>query len=240
MSERFLSTIVVVLTASALVLWVAQRFVPSSRTLGIASLRESIVSFAVAGFLALLIVQFLARPYFIPSASMESTLLVHDVLIVEKPSFEFSVPHDGDIAVFHPPIVAPDDFIKRVIGSPGDSLRIHGGKLTRNGVLTNEPYADPPQYEFSIHDYGLYVDGVRMTPASANLPPRSDWTAPDRVPENCYIMLGDNRNDSEDSHVWGCAQASGRFASGPRAGEPAYFVGKAVAIVFPLTRIRGL
>lgn len=240
MSERFLSSIVVLLTACALVLYVLQRFVPSTRTRTLASLRESVTSFAVAGFIALIIVQFIARPYFIPSASMEQTLLINDVLVVEKPSFEFGRPHDDEIAVFHPPVDSPDDFIKRVIGSPGDRLQIHNGQLTRNGVPALEPFADPPRYELSIHDYGFYVDGAPLSATFANLPPRSAWTAPDRVPKGCYIMLGDNRNDSEDSHVWGCAQTGGRFFSGQRAGEPAYFVGRAIAIVFPPTRIHGL
>jgi hypothetical protein len=66
------------------------------------------------------------------------------------------------------------------------------------------------------------------------------WTAPDRIPPNCYLMLGDNRNDSEDSHIWGFAQDAGTFATGPRAGERAGFTGRAVVVFWPVTEARAL
>ena len=66
------------------------------------------------------------------------------------------------------------------------------------------------------------------------------WTAPDRIPPHCYVMFGDNRNDSEDSHVWGFAQDAGRFASGARAGEAAGFTGRAFVIFWPPSQARTL
>jgi signal peptidase I len=70
------------------------------------------------------------------------------------------------------------------------------------------------------------------------VPPASQWSAPDRIPPHCYIMLGDNRNDSEDSHIWGFAQDGGRFASGARAGERAGFTGRAFLIFWPFSQAR--
>jgi hypothetical protein len=64
------------------------------------------------------------------------------------------------------------------------------------------------------------------------------WGAPDRIPPNCYLMFGDNRNDSEDSHIWGFAQNHGTFASGPRAGERAGFTGRAFLIFWPITQAK--
>jgi len=77
------------------------------------------------------------------------------------------------------------------------------------------------------------VGWQRLDPSDANVPPRSAWSAPDRIPAHCYIMLGDNRNDSEDSHIWGFAQDSGRFATGPRTGAGAGFTGRAFLIFWP-------
>jgi signal peptidase I len=72
----------------------------------------------------------------------------------------------------------------------------------------------------------------------ANIPPRDKWTAPDRIPAGCYLMFGDNRNNSEDSHVWGFAQTGGTFYSGPRAGGRASFTGHAFLLFWPLNRVR--
>jgi signal peptidase I len=169
---------------------------------------------------------------------MAATLQVHDVLLVDKFAYRLSSPHDGDIAVFEPPVPSPDDFIKRVVGVPGDHVEVHNGTLYRNGKAVNEPYAKHADYTFTIANYDFVVDGVPLSPDVANIPPRSAWTSPDRLPANCYLMFGDNRNDSMDSHFWGCAQTSGTFASGQRKGAPAHFTGRADLLVLPLSRLR--
>jgi signal peptidase I len=200
--------------------------------------REFLDPFIIAGLAAWVLITFVARTYYIPSGSMLPTLQIHDVLLVDKFEYRFHTPNEGDIVVFPPPVPTPDDFIKRVIGRPGDTLRISGGTVYINGAPLRESYAaEKPAYSLEIRDYGIYVSyGVgwqRLDPSSANVPPRSLWSAPDRIPPHCYIMLGDNRNDSEDSHIWGFAQDTGRFAAGPRSGTPAGFTGRAFLIFWP-------
>ena len=209
----------------------------NGRTTAIA--REYLDPFIVAGLAAWILITFVARTYYIPSASMVPTLEVHDVLLVDKFEYRFHKPNEGDIVVFPPPIPTPDDFIKRIIGRPGDTMRIEGGIVYINGKALAEPYiAQRPDYELVIKNYGVYVDGQPLDPSVANIPPKSAWTAPDRIPPNCYFMMGDNRNDSEDSHIWGFAQAGGTFATGPRAGKPAGFTGRAFLIFWPISQAK--
>lgn len=208
---------------------------PSTRTI----VREYLDAFIVAGLVALFLITFVVRTFFIPSASMEPTLQIHDLLLVNEFEYRFTKPHEGDIVVFPPPIPSTNDFIKRTIGLPGDQLRVHDGVVYRNGVAMNEPYiAEKPNYELEIKNYGVYVGGQPLDPALANIPPKAKWSAPDRIPDGCYFMMGDNRNNSEDSHVWGFAQPGGTFDAGPRKGERASFTGHAFVLFFPLSRIR--
>ncbi|MGB8265682.1 MAG: signal peptidase I [Candidatus Velthaea sp.] len=201
-------------------------------------IREYLDAFIVAGLIALFLITFVVRTFFIPSGSMIPTLQVHDVLLVNEFEYRFVKPKHGDIIVFIPPVPSSADFIKRLIGAPGDQLRVHKGVVYRNGQALKEPYiAEPPAYEMEIKDYGVFVDGQRLDPAFANIPPRSAWSAPDRIPDGYYYMMGDNRNDSEDSHVWGFAQTGGTFASGQVAGKVATFTGHAFVVFWPLNRI---
>lgn len=207
----------------------------------IAIAREYLDPFIIAGLAAWLLITFVARTYYIPSESMLPTLQVHDVLLVNKFEYRFSPPHEGDIVVFPPPIPSPDDFIKRVIGLPGDRFRVSNGVVYRNGQPMTEPYlAAKPNYQLEVKNYEVYVDNMPLNRDEANIPPKSSWTAPDRIPPHCFLMMGDNRNDSEDSHIWGFAQDSGAFGSGPRAGTQAYFTGHAFLVFWPLTRARFL
>jgi signal peptidase I len=208
---------------------------PSARTV----VREYLDAFIVAGLVALFLITFVVRTFFIPSGSMIPTLQIHDVLLVNEFEYRFVKPAHEDIVVFPPPIESPNDFIKRLIGAPGDTLRIHDGIVYRNGVALDEPYeAQKPNYELEIKNDDIYVDGQPLDPTQANIPPKSDWSAPDRIPAGCYFMMGDNRNDSEDSHIWGFAQADGTFLAGPLKGQRASFTGRAFLIFWPLDRIR--
>jgi signal peptidase I len=210
-----------------------------TRASSLVVIREYLDAFIVAGLVALFLITFVVRTFYIPSGSMEPTLQIHDVLLVNEFEYRITQPHDGDIVVFPPPIPTTNDFIKRLMASPGDTLRVHKGIVYRNGKALVEPYiAEKPIYELAIRDYQIFVDGSPLDPEEANVPPRQDWTAPDRVPPNCYFMMGDNRNNSEDSHIWGFAQLHGRFESGPERGKPAGFTGHAFLLFWPPNRIR--
>jgi signal peptidase I len=145
--------------------------------------RENLQIIAIALALALFIRAFVAEPRFIPSDSMLPTLEVGDRLVVEKISYRFRPPATGEIVVFDPPqqlqiqgYAKDQAFIKRVIGTPGQTVQIEDGKVYLNGNPLKEDYiTEPPAY--------------RMEPV--------------RVPEDQLFVMGDNRNNSNDSHVWG-------------------------------------
>lgn len=217
----------------------ASEHAQAPREAWLAELREYLDASIVAGLLALLLITFVVRVFYIPSESMLPTLRIHDVLLVDELDYHLSAPRDGDIAVFTPPIPSSSDFIKRVVGVPGDTLRIHAGVVYRNGRPLTEPYAaERPAYELEVRNYGVYVDGVALDRSQADIPPREKWQSPDRIPAGCFFMLGDNRNRSDDSHVWGFAQSGGSFFSGPEAGKRAGFTGHALAGFWPLARVR--
>jgi len=133
--------------------------------------------------LALGIRTFVAEARWIPSESMVPTLRINDKLIVDKLSYHFTEPQRGDIVVFSPtdgikkenPNLK-DAFIKRVIGLPGDKVEVKGERVYINDKPLQERYIeDKPHYQFG----------------------------PVVVPPDSYLVLGDNRNNSYDSHYWG-------------------------------------
>jgi signal peptidase I len=142
---------------------------------------EGAKTIATAAILAFGIRTFVAEARYIPSSSMEPTLQINDRLIIEKISYKFHNPERGDIVVFNPTDTLrqqnfKDAFIKRVIGLPGDEVKVQGGKVSVNGQALTEDYIDqPPDYNFG----------------------------PVTVPADQYLVLGDNRNNSYDSHYWG-------------------------------------
>jgi len=212
------------------VIWLAPGVVASDVQRGVA--REYLDAFIIAGAVALVLMRFVVRTFWIPSGSMEPTLAINDVLLANEIQYSVGSPQDGQIAVFKPPPQVPNlgttDLIKRVVAGPGDTLRIHDGVVYRNGKALKEPYLkQAPDYELALADYDLVVDGIPLDPSRAVVPPRSAWQAPDRVPNGYYIMLGDNRNDSDDSHLWGFLQRD-------------QFIGHAFFVFWPLARIEPL
>jgi signal peptidase I len=152
--------------------------------------RENLLTILLALLLAFGIRTFVAEARWIPSDSMLPTLEEGDRLVVEKVSYRFGPPRRGDIIVFNPPAKLNFDgaYIKRVIGLPGDRIRIVDGEILINGIPLQEDYIyAPPNYSCP----GERCPGV---PAQG-----SDFV----VPTGSYFVMGDNRNDSQDSHVWG-------------------------------------
>lgn len=129
--------------------------------------------------LAIVINAFIIVNATVPTGSMENTIMPKDRIVAFRLSYLFQEPERGDIIVFK----YPDDpeqkilYVKRVIGLPGDMVEIINGKVYING--SSEPLEEPYLKEEPIGSYGPYV-----------------------VPEGCYFMLGDNRNNSQDSRYW--------------------------------------
>jgi signal peptidase I len=171
------------------------------------SIIELVVIIAIALGLALAIQAFIVKPYRIPSGSMEPTLAVGQRVLVNRIGMRFSEPHVGEIVVFHPPREAehqicgqphmvtaggaacsqpePEqsssvNFIKRIVGGPGDIIYIREGHVFRNGKPEPDSYIRP-------------CGGV----AECNFP------TPITIPAGHWFMMGDNRGQSDDSRYWG-------------------------------------
>lgn len=175
-------------------------------------------SFQIAIVVFLLVRAFLVEAFKIPSGSMEGTLLVGDFLLVNKLVYGAEVPFTekrlpalrqpdrGDVVVFQWPQDPSKNFVKRLVGLPGDTLAMANGVLVRNGerviekyVRHTEPGIDPAGEEFTWQRDYL----VRTARAStAYHPSRNNW-GPIVVPPRHYFMLGDNRDNSLDSRYWG-------------------------------------
>jgi signal peptidase I len=177
------------------------------------------------------------RTFYMPSGSMEPTILPLADMLVDTSAYESGKPQRGDIIVFKPPISSKNPFVKRVLAIPGDRLAFHAGHIELNGHALPASYPPMhPNYELRISSYSLIVDREVLNADIADLIPRSRWTAPDRLPPGCYFVIGDNITNSEDSHIFGCVEIRGTFSSGELRGRPTELVGKVVSIVQPLPK----
>jgi signal peptidase I len=148
---------------------------------------------------ALILRTYAVATFYIPSGSMENTLLNHDLLIADKLSYKVlrREPQRGDIMIFRNPQNLKQDYIKRVIGLPGDTIEVRGGVVYVNGEPLEEEYIKEKPYR----SYG-----------------------PKTVPAGHYFMMGDNRNNSVDSRVWGSVDRD-------------LFEGRALVVFWPPNRI---
>jgi signal peptidase I len=175
---------------------------------------------------------FTAQPFRIPSASMEPTLLVGDFLLVNKEistgRFPALAPANlirrGDLIVFHYPVDPALHLVKRIVGLPGDRLRLRDGRVWIDGRALSEPYAvylpsgaDSYRDDFPRMDRADPAVDSRWWVQMHSLVANGELT----IPPDSYFVLGDNRNNSEDSRYWGLV---------PRAA----IVGKPFLIYFSL------
>jgi signal peptidase I len=168
------------------------------------SIVELVVIVLVALGLALAIQQWVVKPYRIPSGSMEPTLSIGQRVLVNRIGTDFSKPHVGEIAVFHPPKGAQSqvcgapaahgaacdlpvdsedtgtNFIKRIVAGPGDVISIVEGHVIRNGKRESDSY-------------------IRPCPEV----PECSFPAKIKIPAGHWFMMGDNRGESDDSRFWG-------------------------------------
>ena len=184
-------------------------------------IRAAGLEFADSALIAVLLVFCLIRPFFIqaffiPSTSMEPTLLKHDRILVNKLVYRLRNPEPGDIVVFKAPPAASEeekDFIKRCVGVEGQRVEIREYQLYRDGKLINEPYARKPDDE--------------------------EWHLPNYqpIPPGMMLVFGDNRANSNDARKWMRQTPQGTL-------EPAPFLprenvlGKAMLIFWPPSRVR--
>lgn len=166
--------------------------------------------------LVLVLRSFVFEPFRIPSGSMKPTLLVGDFILVNK--FAYGVrlpvihkkilktgePERGDVSVFRYPKQPELDYIKRIVGVPGDVLQYRDKKLTVNGVLASQEligdYADPDGEAQRFVEYAEDLIGVEHKILNTIGARRGDFQV--EVPEGMYFAMGDNRDNSNDSRYW--------------------------------------
>jgi len=178
----------------------------------------------LAAFVLFLFIRaFVVEAFKIPTSSMERTLLVGDFLLVNKAVYgaeiagtgfhvpAFSEPGRGDVVVFEPPHEPGRSFVKRVVGLPGDTLEMREKTLFVNGAALQEPYARYIDRSGDAVHAGMKWQSNYLIagPSDRERPPTRDNWGPLVVPEENYFMLGDNRDNSEDSRYWGFVHRDG-------------------------------
>jgi signal peptidase I len=188
---------------------IPQRSEPTGWTVSIVSLLATVI-------IAVFVITFVVQAFQIPSESMENTLLIGDYLLVDKFRYGGSEPWDhlmpyrqvrrGDVIVFRYPVNPTQHFVKRVIGVPGDHIRLVNKQVYINGKPLVEPYV---RYSSRVHD--AFRDEFPRLNISVPGLEGAWWLEMHKlvednqliVPEGYYFALGDNRDESLDSRYWG-------------------------------------
>ena len=185
---------------------------------------EWVVIVVAALLAALLIKTFLLQAFYIPSDSMNPTLVQRDRVLVNKLSYHFHDVHRGDIVVFKRPPGENDpkikDLIKRVIGLPGDTIEGRDGQILIDGRALHEPYTatNSPMADFPI------PGDCERTFGAGNCVQSPSGHLAVKIPKGRFFVMGDNRGNSKDSRVFGPIAKS-------------LIVGRAFIRVWPLSKI---
>ena len=147
------------------------------KTLLLQQLLGLVKIFIIALFISVLILRFVIVNAQVPTGSMKNTILIGDRLIGFRLSYIFDSPKRGDVIIFKYPDNEKENFVKRVIGEPGDTVKIERGIVYINDIAIDEPYIREPM---NVNAQTLEF----------------------HVPDNCYFVMGDNRNESWDSRYW--------------------------------------
>jgi len=165
---------------------------PPSNRIGLAKLLVDLIETILLAVLLFIGINAVSARIRVDGFSMLPTLQSHQYVLVNRLAYKLGNPQTGDVIVFHYPRDPQQEYIKRVIGLPGDRVQIANGEVRVNGQLIDEPYiAAAPIYQ-------------------------TEWN----VPADSLFVLGDNRNNSSDSHNWGPVPID-------------YVVGKAILVYWP-------
>jgi len=187
----------------------------------VATLWDWTKSIAVAFVLFLIVRTFVVEAFRIPTSSMENTLMVGDFLLVNKAVYgaeipgtslhlpAFEQPKRGDVIVFVPPDYPHKNYVKRLVGVPGDTLSMKDKQLFVDGQPVNEPYVRYiDRHGDVVHPAMLWQSHYLLAaPPHGYHPTRDNW-GPLVVPADSFFVLGDNRDNSEDSRYFGFVSRS--------------------------------
>ena len=176
--------------------------------------REYTETIIIALLAAVILRVFVVSAYHVSSGSMEDTLMVGDYIFVNKLAYEFSPPKLGDVIVFDNPYDPGKDYIKRIIAAEGQTVEIYDKTVYVDGAVAPIPINSK------------YIDSEVLQGVLSN----RDNFGPITVPTNQYFVLGDNRDDSQDSRFWGGVEKSNikgkaifvYFSYAPDAGSPTW------------------
>ena len=181
-------------------------------------IKSNLITISYAIIIALLIRTFLFQPFFIPSSSMEPGLIVGDRIFASKydygysrHSFPFSLPlingrvfesspKRGDVVIFKPPHTR-NDYIKRLIGLPGDKIKLINGTIYINSIPVEREFVRNDDKDIAIYKETM-ASGINYETRDLGNKPQ-DNIEEFIVPENHYFFMGDNRDNSNDSRFWG-------------------------------------